>query len=149
MNCITSRRFSLGGYACLRFVTNCIAVVIAPPPEYCDDRVCLSVCPRVRVYLFRNYTCNLRHFCSCYLRLLLGPPLPCTSGFMDGVVVMFAHDSRRERTYTQSYSPGDSTDLTPRRIFKLTHPARTGRSLLSAIALFVKRTRVQFKMSQV
>ena len=65
--CITSRRFSLGGYACLRFVTNCIAVVIAPPPEYCDDRVCLSVCPRVGVYLFRNYTCNLRHFCSCYL----------------------------------------------------------------------------------
>jgi len=146
---ITSRRFSLGGYACLRFVTNCIAVVIAPPPEYCDDRVCLSVCPRVRVYLFRNYTCNLRHFCSCYLWLLLGPPLPCTSGFMDGVVVMFAHDSRRERTYTQSYSPGGSTDLTPRRIFKLTHPARTGRSLLSTIALFVKRTRVQFKMSQV
>ena len=109
----------------------------------------VSVCPRVRVYLFRNYTCNLRHFCSCYLWLLLGPPLPCTSGFMDGVVVMFAHDSRRERTYTQSYSPGDSTDLTPRRIFKPTHPARTGRSLLSTIALFVKRTRVQFKMSQV
>ena len=48
--CITSRRFSLGGYACLRFVSNCIAVVIAPPPEYCDDRVCESVCLSVHEY---------------------------------------------------------------------------------------------------
>ena len=54
---------------------------VSTPPdmgaEYCDERVCLSVCVFVcpRSYL-RNYTSDLHQkFCACCLWLWLGPPL--------------------------------------------------------------------------
>ena len=46
----------------------------------------------------------------------------CTSGFMNNA--MFVHNGREgdaKQTYTQSDSTGGSTDLTPRRILRLTH----------------------------
>ena len=62
-------------------VTFCLFVLLLRlrygSAEYCDERVCLSVCAFVcpRSYL-RNYTSDLRQIpCACSLRLWLGPPL--------------------------------------------------------------------------
>jgi len=51
--------------------------VDAPGAEYCDERVCLSVCVFVgpQSYL-RNFTPDLHQiFYACYLWPCLGPPL--------------------------------------------------------------------------
>jgi len=66
--------------------------------EYCDQRVCLSVCLCVFVFVLprsylRNYTSDLHQVFRAYGRgsVLLCDTL-CTSGFMDDVIL--AHKTR-------------------------------------------------------
>ena len=68
--------------------------------EYCDERVCLSVCLSASTD-FWNHPLKLRQIITeCYQRPELGPSLGacdtlCTFGFVDGV--MFAHNGRKRR----------------------------------------------------
>ena len=82
-------------------VTFCLFVLLLRlrygSAEYCDERVCLSVCAFVYPRsCLRNYTSDLHQIpCACYLRLWLGPPLAASRyvmyfSFMDDV--KFTHN---------------------------------------------------------
>ena len=43
--------------------------------EYCDERVCVSVCLYVRDHIFGTAHPIFTNFCACYLWPWLGPPL--------------------------------------------------------------------------
>ena len=78
---------------------NCVLLVYAPDrgAEYCDERVCLSVCVCPRSHL-RNYTSDLHQIIVCVtydrgsVLLWRRSNALCTSGFMDDII--FALKSR-------------------------------------------------------
>jgi len=94
--------------------------------------LCLRVCPQARASLSPELDSDLRLWRRC--------DMLCTSGFIYDV--MFAHNGQQcaKRGYTLTDSTGGSTDMTSRRILKLTYQGavRSGGGVISTIASLSK-----------
>ena len=103
--------------------------------DYCEGMfdVYLSVCESLCVFVclrayLQNCTSNL-HQLSVHIAYSRGSILIwwpcdtlCISIFIDNVILaQLARNRRHEKAYTQSDSTGSITDLTLRRLFRLTH----------------------------